>query len=90
MAAKKVNRRQIATISNYRELFTTPLGKKVLMDMCRQHYIFGNNLEENPIILAQSMGEQTVIRRILAYMRVNLVELNEEYEQYERELREED
>lgn len=81
MATRK---RNLATISNYKDLFTSPLGKKVLLDLCREHRVFDYYPDVDPHSLAMLQGERNVINRILAMLRINVTELNEQYEAEER------
>lgn len=80
-------KRRVATIQNYKDLFNTPIGKKVLLDLCRTHGLLDYSLPESEIDLFHKTGEQAVVKRILAMLRVDMDELNKEYLEYEQSLK---
>lgn len=78
-------KRKLATIKDYKDLFQSPLGKKVLLDLCSVHNVFEPMLDENPTVMAQLIGEKNAVLRILKVLRTDMTKLNEEYEASERE-----
>lgn len=51
---------------DYREVFNSDAGERVLKDICRLSGLFGEHQSNDPIELAKAMGKQDLARSILA------------------------
>lgn len=51
---------------DYREVFNSDAGERVLKDMCRLSGLFGEQESSDPIELAKAMGKQDLVRGVLA------------------------
>jgi len=51
---------------DYREVFASEAGERVLRDICRLSGLFGEHESSDPIELAKAMGKQDLARSILA------------------------
>lgn len=51
---------------DYREVFNSGAGERVLKDICRLSGLFGEQESNDPIELAKAMGKQDLARSILA------------------------
>jgi hypothetical protein len=57
-------------LSDYRTVFSTPEGKKVLLDLIARHYVLGSTFHNEPTIMANNEGQREVVLHILRYMQM--------------------
>lgn len=55
-------------IMDYRTVFGTPEGKRVLADMCARYWMFGSTLHTDAIVMAHREGERNVVLDIMRYL----------------------
>ena len=54
--------------ADFREVFNTPAGKRVLIDLCKQHSVFQSAFNKDSRLHALKEGERNVVLRILTIM----------------------
>ena len=55
-------------IMDYRTVFGTPEGKRVLADMCARYWVFGSLLHADAIVMAHREGERNTVLDIMRYL----------------------
>lgn len=68
---KKINRRRLAKLEDYRSAFNTPSGRRVLYDLIDAHGVMASNFHENSHVLAAREGERSVVLRILQILKTD-------------------
>jgi len=87
MAKKKSNaERQVSTIKAYQSVFSGPLGLQVLHDMMDAHGMMRNTYNGSVNDMLIKEGERLVVLRILKKLNMNVQELRERIEDYERQM----
>lgn len=89
MSKRKTQKRKLVTVAMYKQLFNSPEGKVVLLDLMRVHYMITSTFDSDPALAAMREGERNVVLRILAMMKVDTAELFKQIEEAEKELNEE-
>lgn len=79
---QKQVKKSAATIKNYKDTFSSPMGKKVLLDLIRKHDVLEPYLDEDPLMLAQQNGARAVVLGILKMMRQDEGKLIADYDKY--------
>ncbi len=51
-------------LKDYREVFETPAGKRVMADIMRRAGMFEDNLEDNSIEMAKKVGAENLVKHI--------------------------
>lgn len=80
-------RKRVSIVASYKELFSTPLGKKVLHDMINAHRMIRSTFSKDPMEMALREGERNVILRILTKMGTDPNELLKRIDEIEKEER---
>jgi len=62
----KEEKYQQQMMRDYRKVFSSDAGQRVLRDICRLSGLFGEHESNDPIELAKAMGKQDLARSILA------------------------
>lgn len=86
MAKKKsTEHKYLAKISDYKNVFGSAQGKRVLEDMCRNHFMFTTtNVKGDHIESIRREGERLVVLRILSHLKLNLSKLEKLIEEEQR------
>lgn len=79
----RVLRRQKEVVENYKATFSSPTGKKVLLDLIRTHHLMSSTFNKDPLEMARMEGERNAVLRILTLLKVNPA-------QFEQRIREAD
>lgn len=67
--SKKVVHKQLKKISEYKQVFLSPVGRHVLFDLMKAHHIMNTCFVANdPYMSALREGERNVVLRILTIM----------------------
>ena len=76
-ATKRVAERTLVRVNNYKQAFSTPMGKAVLLDLMQEHYMLKPTYQgtEDAIGIAFRDGQRNVVLRILATMEFDASEL---------------
>lgn len=69
------NRKYIKLVQDYRELFDTERGKRVIADLMKNHYVLDSTFDPNPQELALAEGERNVVLRILSLLQESPLDL---------------
>lgn len=80
MADKKVSKRSIAVVSDYRETFATDFGQRVLWDMMKQFMLRTSYADGNPHGTAFNEGQRDVLLHILRKLKTDPQKLLKEIE----------
>lgn len=64
-------------ITDYKALFNSGLGQRVLNDMLVRHWFFNSTLHTDPAIMAHREGERNVMLYILRYLEMKPADLAE-------------
>lgn len=78
---KKRALEQITLVIAYQNVFNTEMGKKVLEDLKRNHFINSVAFVENSQSHAYREGQRAVVLRILSTLGIDLQKLKEQVEQ---------
>ncbi len=73
--AKKVSqeKQQLVKLADYKNVFNSAQGRRVLEDMCRNHFVFSTSfVKGDSYESARREGERLVILRILSHLKVDL------------------
>lgn len=79
--------RQISILKAYQSVFSGPLGDAVLKDLMANHGMLSAH-PADPHQMLLKEGERLVVLRILKKLNINVGELRERIEEYEREMAE--
>lgn len=75
------SKKKISLINDYKNIFSTPHGHRVLMDLCHHCHIFSSTFKgEKPLELAFAEGERETVLRILSFLNLDTLKLIKEYE----------
>jgi hypothetical protein len=55
-------------LQDYRAVFGSPEGKRVLADLAARHWMFGGTLHAESLVMAHREGERNVVLGIIDYM----------------------
>ena len=55
-------------IADYRAVFNSPEGKRVLADMCARYWVFGSILHTDAIVMAHREGERNTVLDVMRYL----------------------
>jgi len=80
-------RKQRTTYDDYRRVFNTPHGKRVLHDLMRQFHMLGPGFDPNPYENARMSGETNVVKYVLTKLKANIKTLEKYIEEAENERR---
>ncbi len=75
----KAHDKQLKKITAYQEVFNSEMGKIVLYDLMKAHYMLSSSFDENVTQHARKEGERNVVLRILATLQVDATELAKKY-----------
>lgn len=85
---KKIQDRRLSMMQDYKNLFGTVTGKRVLNDMMATHHImsstFGQDANVNVALIRE--GERNVILRILSLLKLDINQVRERIE-YDENIR---
>lgn len=84
MSEKEKARRRIATLEDYKHVFMTPRGQKVLWDLMKEHFIISPTFHENAMEMAYREGQRNTILRILALLKIDTKKLLDKVEEEQR------
>lgn len=84
MAEESKAKRRIATLANYKQVFGTEIGKRVLWDMMQEHFILGHTFHDNPHEMSFREGQRNVVLRILNLIKLDTKLLLERLEEEDR------
>ncbi len=86
MSKDERGKRRLATIENYKEIFNTPGGKRVLWDLMQEHYVIAPTFDGcEALEMAYREGQRNVVLRILQLMKIDVRKLAEALEEREKE-----
>lgn len=86
MIQKKTrSNKKAVTVADYKAVFESEKGRKVLMDLMRNHYVLASTYDYDPTLTALREGERNVVLRILAMLKINVEELHKRIEEVENE-----
>lgn len=72
---KAMASRQMARGIDYRAVFETEPGKRVLDDLCHVHHMKDSTFSINALEMAQMEGERNVVLRIIAILEMDVTKL---------------
>jgi hypothetical protein len=78
----KAVKRSASIIKSYKDIFLSPVGQKVLMDLIRKHDVLEPYLDEDPLMLAQQSGARAVVLGIIKMLSQNEIKMIEDYHKY--------
>jgi hypothetical protein len=55
-------------IQDYRAVFTSTEGKRVLADLAARHWMFGGTLHAEPSVMTHREGERNVVLEIIRFL----------------------
>lgn len=74
-------KRQITKFTDYQVVFNTPQGKRVLLDMMKNHKMLSSSFDSDALQMARNEGERNVVLRILSMLKVDITDLNKRIEE---------
>lgn len=87
MAQKKIapEKKYLAKVSDYKNVFTSAQGKRVLEDLCRNHFVFSTSfVKGDPYESARREGERLVVLRILTHLQIDLLKFEKIIEEEQK------
>jgi len=82
----KFQKKELANITDYRNVFGTKQGKRVLYDLMMHHFVMGHTFNPaNSQETAFNEGQRNVVLRLMAKLKIDPKLLLETYEQGEKE-----
>ncbi len=87
MANKKIDpeKKYLVKVSDYKSVFNSATGKRVLEDLCRNHFVFSTSfVKGDQYESARREGERLVILRILSHLKIDLLKLEKLIEQEQK------
>lgn len=79
-------RKQISIIASYKEVFSSELGRKVLLDLMKDNHMGSSTfVEDKSDLSAFHQGERNVILKILHRMKTNTEQLLKNLEEAAKE-----
>lgn len=79
-------KKKISIIAAYKEVFSSHLGKIVLLDLMKSHYVNGTTFDpDNTNLTILREGERNVVLRILNRMKVDVKELYKNLDELEKQ-----
>ncbi len=78
-------RKRISIVASYREVFNSPLGKRILYDLVQNHYLMSSTFSKDPMEMALREGERNCVLRILKMMNIKKEDLVKKLEEIENE-----
>lgn len=80
-----VARKHAALVQDYKRVFTSVSGKRILQDLMVTHGIFSSSFREgDPHLTAFQEGERNVVLRILAKLKIDTEEFSKMLEEMDR------
>lgn len=65
-------------LADYRIVFGSPEGKRVINDLIARHYVLGSTFSSEPIIMAHAEGQRGVVLQILRFMQMTPADIPEQ------------
>lgn len=87
MTKKKIDpaKKILVRAADYKNVFNSAQGKRVLEDMCRNHFMFSTSFAKGDAYeSARREGERLVILRILSFLKLDLNRLEKLIEEEQR------
>lgn len=81
---KRLNKKRISKLQDYRSCFTSEYGKRVLYDMFNEHCMISSTFDPNPQVMALREGERNVVLRILTMLKTSPEKLKLQIEESDR------
>lgn len=81
---KSPEKKYIAKAADYKNVFSSAQGKRVLEDMCRQHFMFSTTFMKDSHETARREGERLVMLRVLSFLKIDLAKLEKLIEEEQR------
>ncbi len=78
---KTTARKQVRHYTDYRETFSTPQGRRVLLAMMKEFFVMGS-LPRGDLEFAE--GQRSVVLSIIKKLNMNVQEMLKALEEYER------
>ena len=69
---KKQAKKQLAKLTDYKQVFSTPEGQRVLLDLMDASYMLTSSFEKNPYQAAFNEGHRNLVLRILTKSKTDL------------------
>jgi hypothetical protein len=69
-------KRQVDRIVDYRAVFNTEDGKRVLYDLIKQHNVLQSTFSKDPYEHAFKEGERNTVLRILTLLKIDPIQLD--------------
>lgn len=70
-------KRQVDRVVDYREVFGSDTGKRVLYDLIKQHNVLQSTFDPNPNLHAFKEGERNTVLRILTLLKIDPIQLDQ-------------
>ncbi len=81
----KKHQKQVDRALAYQSVFNSVDGKKVLLDLMRQHHVYSSSFDESHSKMALKEGEKNVVLRILSILQVDASELLDKLKQMQEQ-----
>lgn len=81
MAKKKVSTKKLDITSDYKTVFTSEAGKRVLWDIMRNSFVLASTYCDNPHETALREGQRNVALRILSVLQTDEKKLLQQIEE---------
>lgn len=81
----KKHQKQLDRILAYQQAFNTEAGKKVLLDLIRQHHVISSSFDKDPYVMALKEGEKNTVLRILSILQIDAGSMMEKLKEMQQE-----
>ena len=79
------HQKQLDRVLAYQQVFNTEDGKKVLLDLMKQHYILSTCFDKCSLTMALREGEKNAVLRILSILQIDASNLSEKMKEMQIE-----
>lgn len=78
---RKRSEETFAKVQDYKEVFNTEAGKKVLLDLMREGHVISNTFQGDPHEMVYAEGRRSIVLFILQIINTDMATLKERIEQ---------
>lgn len=87
MAGSKQLKKRFNKIVSYRQAFSTPQGREVLLDLMQAHSVFDSTFDINTNEMCRKEGERNAVLRIMTILKISPSEMQALAEEIEKNAR---
>lgn len=81
----KKHQKQVDRVLAYQQTFNSESGKKVLLDLIKQHHVISSSFDKDPYVMALKEGEKNTVLRILSILQVDASNMLDKLKEMQQE-----